>query len=114
MQNPQVFKNNRLYKWPVPHILNSFLSPEYGVQVTSSTSLIKQSITSKAVDTSYDVIGNDKRDVLSSRDVSLILNEEKKAKQEELDGYYMIISSETNLTWNEILDTYGKLKLHSV
>lgn len=79
------------------------------VNNTSSTSLIKQSFASKAVDTLYDVIGNDNGDVLSSKDVSLILNEEKKAKQEELDGYYMIITSETKLSWNEILDTYRKL-----
>ncbi len=79
------------------------------VENTSSTSLIKQSIASKAVDTLYDVIGDSTGEVLSSKDVSLVLNEEKKAKQEELDGYYLIITSESNLTWKDVLDTYRKL-----
>lgn len=79
------------------------------VNVTSSTSLIKQGIASKAVDTLYDVIGEDDGVILTSKDLSLVLNETKKCKQEELDGYYMIVTSETNISWHDILDTYRKL-----
>lgn len=79
------------------------------VDSTSSTSLIKQGIASKAVDTLYDVVSDIDGCVLSSKDLSLVLNETKKSQQEELDGYYMIITSETNIGFKEILNTYKKL-----
>ena len=76
---------------------------------SSSPSIIKHGFASKAVDTLYDVISDSDGCVLSSKDLSLVLNETKKSKQEALDGYYMIITSETNISWHEILDTYRKL-----
>lgn len=79
------------------------------VEKTSSTSLIKQTIASKAVDTLYDVINDDDGCILTSNDLSFVLNSSKLSKQEELDGYYMIITSETNLSWHNVLDTYRKL-----
>lgn len=79
------------------------------VEKTSSSSLLKQATVSKAVDTLYDVINNDDGCLINSQDISLILNSSKLSKQEELDGYYMIITSETNLGWKDVLDTYRKL-----
>ena len=79
------------------------------VESKSSLSNIKQSTTSKAVDTLYDVVMDDTGSIISSNDLSIVLNESKLLSHEELDGYYMIISSEINLTWKEVLSTYRKL-----
>ena len=79
------------------------------VDMSSSTSTIKKTLASKAVDTLYDVICDDNGCILKSDDISLVINESKLSQKEELDGYYMIITSETNLSWKEILDTYRKL-----
>lgn len=81
----------------------------YKVENTSSLNSIKQTTASKAIDTLYDVINNDDGCIISSNDVSLVLNSSKLSKQEELDGYYMIITSETKLGWKDVLDTYRKL-----
>lgn len=79
------------------------------VDISPSTSTIKKSLASKAVDTLYDVICDENGCILKSDDIPLIINESKLSQKEELDGYYMIITSETNLSWKEILDTYRKL-----
>lgn len=79
------------------------------IDMSSSTSTIKKTLASKAVDTLYDVICDDNGCILKSDDISLVINESKLSQKEELDGYYMIITSETNLSWKEILDTYRKL-----
>lgn len=47
--------------------------------------------------------------IISNDDISLILNESKVDKASELNGYYMIVASETNLSWKKILDIYRKL-----
>lgn len=105
-------KEKRMVIWSKKYAEKTAYEREKAINKTnasSSVSLIKQSMVPKAVDTLYDVIGNDNGNVLSSKDVSLIINSEKKAKQEELDGYYLIVTSEDKITWNEILDTYRKL-----
>ena len=79
------------------------------VETSSSTSSLKQSLTSKAIDTLYDVISDDDGCILNAHDISLVLNESKLSKKEELDGYYMIVTSETYLSWKDVLDTYRKL-----
>lgn len=105
-------KEKRMVIWSKKYAEKTAFEREKAIEkvnAASSTSLIKQSIASKAVDTLYDVIGIENGVVLSSKDVSIILNDEKKAKKEELDGYYLIITSEEKITWKEILSTYRKL-----
>lgn len=79
------------------------------VEKKTSTSNLKGKESPSFIHNLYNLINCETGEAISSRDVSMILDEEKKAKVEELDGYYMIVTSERNLGWEEILDIYRKL-----
>ena len=56
-----------------------------------------------------DVLNTDTGELINSSNINTLLDEEKIEKELELMGYYMIITSEINMSDNEIIDTYHKL-----
>lgn len=56
-----------------------------------------------------DVLNTDTGELINSSNINTLLDEEKIQKELELMGYYMIITSEINMSDNEIIDTYHKL-----
>lgn len=56
-----------------------------------------------------DVLNTDTGELINSSNISTLLDEEKIQKELELMGYYMIITSEINMSDTEIIDTYHKL-----
>lgn len=56
-----------------------------------------------------DVLNTDTGELINSSNINTLLDEEKIQKELELMGYYMIITSEVNMSDTEIIDTYHKL-----
>lgn len=56
-----------------------------------------------------DVLNTDTGELINSSNINTLLDEGKIQKELELMGYYMIITSEINMSDTEIIDTYHKL-----
>lgn len=120
IDNYDYVQDNRTYKlrekriviWSRKYALKSAYERNRAIDKVnkqSSISNLKSKDSPKFIHTLYDVISEESGKIISNDDISLILNESKVDKASELDGYYMIVTSETNLSWKEILDIYRKL-----
>ena len=120
IDNYDYVQDNRTYKlrekriviWSRKYALKSAYERNRAIDKVnkqSSISNLKSKDSPKFIHTLYDVISEESEKIISNDDISLILNESKVDKASELDGYYMIVTSETNLSWKEILDIYRKL-----
>ena len=58
-----------------------------------------------------DVLNEDTGELIDSNKVKALLDENKKKAETELMGYYMIITSEINMSDQDVVDTYHKLSL---
>ena len=56
-----------------------------------------------------DVLNSETGELFDSSQIKPLLDEEKIKKEKELMGYYMIITSEINMSNQEVIDTYHKL-----
>lgn len=56
-----------------------------------------------------DVINEETGELIDSSKVRSLIDEQKIKEETELMGYYMIVTSEVNMTDDEIIDTYHKL-----